>query len=199
MLSRISASSVRPLGAHPVREFLAFQDEGAAIRSSIRSTGPNTNVVMRAREAPKLAQAKRAIEDMRVQRAQSSIGEPTSPSHGENRGSSPLGSANQINCLYRVGQLLLFPSPIFLQINSGTRGTGLLRVLAPNSWRSPKRFELLTPRFVVWSPLSSFCVFILGAHAHKLRPIAKLRLMKDGIATTVIGADRCTVAAAPAR
>ena len=57
MLSRISASSVRPLGAHPVREFLAFQDEGAAIRSSIRSTGPNTNVVMRAREAPKLAQA----------------------------------------------------------------------------------------------------------------------------------------------
>ena len=42
MLSRISASSVRPLGAHPVREFLAFQDEGAAIRSSIRSTGPNT-------------------------------------------------------------------------------------------------------------------------------------------------------------
>jgi hypothetical protein len=77
MLSRISASSVRPLGAHPVREFLAFQDEGAA-RSSIRSTEPNTNVVMRAREAPKLAQAKRAIEDMleRVQRAQSSIGEP---------------------------------------------------------------------------------------------------------------------------
>jgi hypothetical protein len=78
MLSRISASSVRPLGAHPVREFLAFQDGGAAIRSSIRSTGPNTNVVMRAREAPKLAQAKRAIEDMleRVQRAQSSMGEP---------------------------------------------------------------------------------------------------------------------------
>src|SRR5262249_41627582 len=43
----------------------------------------------------------------------------TSPSHGENRGSSPLGSANQINCLYRIGQLLLFLSPIFLQINSG--------------------------------------------------------------------------------
>jgi hypothetical protein len=40
MVSRISASSVRPLGAHPVREFHAFQDEGAAIRSSIRSTGP---------------------------------------------------------------------------------------------------------------------------------------------------------------
>ena len=46
-------------------------------------------------------------------------------------GSSPLGSANQINCLYRIGQLLLFPSPIFLQINSETRGTGLLRVLLP--------------------------------------------------------------------
>jgi len=44
---------------------------------------------------------------------------------------SPLGSANQINCLYRIGQLALFPSPIFLQINSGTRGTGLLRVLVP--------------------------------------------------------------------
>jgi hypothetical protein len=55
----------------------------------------------------------------------------TSPSHGENRGSSPLGSANQINGLYRISQLLLFPSPIFLQINSGTRGTGLLRVLVP--------------------------------------------------------------------
>ena len=46
-------------------------------------------------------------------------------------GSSPLGSANQINGLYRISQLLLFPSPIFLQINSGTRGTGLLRVLVP--------------------------------------------------------------------
>jgi hypothetical protein len=101
MLSRISASSVRPLGAHPVREFLAFQDEGAAIRSSIRSTGPNTNVVMRAREAPKLAQAKRAIEDMleRVQRAQSSIGEPR-PLTAKTGGES-LGSANQINDLYR--------------------------------------------------------------------------------------------------
>ena len=43
----------------------------------------------------------------------------------------PLGSANQINGLYRISQLLLFPSPIFLQINSGTRGTGLLRVLVP--------------------------------------------------------------------
>jgi len=46
------------------------------------------------------------------------------------RGSS-LGSTNQINDLYRIGQLLLFPSPIFLQINSGTRGTGLPRVLVP--------------------------------------------------------------------
>jgi len=36
-----------------------------------------------------------------------------------------------LNCLYRIGQLLLFPSPIFLQINSGTRGAGLLRVLVP--------------------------------------------------------------------
>jgi hypothetical protein len=52
-------------------------------------------------------------------------------SHGENRGSSPLGSANQINGLYRIGHLYLFPSPIFLQINNRTRGTGLLRVLVP--------------------------------------------------------------------
>src|SRR5262245_19599046 len=100
MLSRISASSVRPLGAHPVREFLAFQDEGAAIRSSIRSTGPNTNVVMRAREAPKLAQAKRAIEDMleRVQRAQSTIGEPR-PLTAKTGAPSPLGSDNGFNNL----------------------------------------------------------------------------------------------------
>src|SRR5262249_14085649 len=55
------------------------------------------------------------------------VAEARSPSHGENRGSSPLGSANQINCLYRIGQLALFPSPIFLQINSETRGTSLLR------------------------------------------------------------------------
>src|SRR5262245_60277439 len=53
------------------------------------------------------------------------------PSHGENRGSSPLGSANKINCLYPNRPACLFPSPIFLQINSGTRGTGLLRVLVP--------------------------------------------------------------------
>jgi hypothetical protein len=35
--------------------------------------GPNTNVVLRARDAQKLAQAKRAVEDMlqRVRRAQS--------------------------------------------------------------------------------------------------------------------------------
>ena len=42
--------------------------------------GPNTNVVLRARDAQKLAQAKHAVE-------------------GENRGSSPLGSANNINDL----------------------------------------------------------------------------------------------------
>ena len=54
--------------------------------------GPNTNVVPRARNAHKLAQAKRAVEEVleRVPWAQSSR---TSPSHGENRGSSPVGSA----------------------------------------------------------------------------------------------------------
>src|SRR5262245_50802745 len=54
-----------------------------------------------------------------------------STTNGENRGSSPLGSANKINFLYRMGQLPLFPSPIFLQINSGTRGISLLHVLVP--------------------------------------------------------------------
>jgi hypothetical protein len=48
--------------------------------------GPNVNVVLRARDAQKLAHAKRAIEEMleRVRRAQS---RSCSPSHGENRGS----------------------------------------------------------------------------------------------------------------
>jgi hypothetical protein len=54
-----------------------------------------------ARDAQKLAQAKREIEEMleRVRRAQSNSPEP-SLSHGENRGSSPLGSANNINDLH---------------------------------------------------------------------------------------------------
>jgi hypothetical protein len=53
--------------------------------------GPNTNVVLRARDAQKLVQAKRAVEDMleRVRRAQSS---------------SPLGSANDFNYLRLVLQ-----------------------------------------------------------------------------------------------
>jgi molybdopterin-biosynthesis enzyme MoeA-like protein len=48
--------------------------------------GPNTNVVLRARDAPKLEQAKREVEEMleRVRRTQSNSW--TSPSHGENRG-----------------------------------------------------------------------------------------------------------------
>jgi molybdenum cofactor synthesis domain-containing protein len=63
--------------------------------------GPNTNVVLRARDAPKLAQAKREVEEIleRVRRAQVAR---TSPSHGENRGSSPLGSARNINELDEV-------------------------------------------------------------------------------------------------
>ena len=36
------------------------------------------------------------------------------------------GSANQINGLHRIGQLLLFPSPIFLQINFRSRGRSRL-------------------------------------------------------------------------
>jgi hypothetical protein len=60
--------------------------------------GANTNVVLRAREPQKLALAK-----TRSRTCSSQCGEHNqivlAPSHGENRGSSPLGSANQINWL----------------------------------------------------------------------------------------------------
>ena len=71
-----------------------------AIRSSIQQHGPNTNVVLRARDAQKLSQAKRAVEEMleRVRGARSNSAR-ASPSHGENRGSSPLGSATSKNRL----------------------------------------------------------------------------------------------------
>ena len=39
-------------------------------------------------------------------------GPRTSPSHGENRGSSPLGSANKIKRLMQVGQLVSNNCPI---------------------------------------------------------------------------------------
>jgi len=67
--------------------------------------GPNTNVVLRARDAQKLALAKSAVEGMleRVRRAQSSSAS-TSPSHGENRGSSPLGSANDFKALVKTSE-----------------------------------------------------------------------------------------------
>ena len=72
-------------------------------------SGPNTNVVLRARDPQKLAQAKRAVEDMleRVRRAQSSSW--SSPSHGENRGSSPLGSANDFSELRQFRPPAQFP------------------------------------------------------------------------------------------
>ena len=56
----------------------------------------------------------------------------TSPSHGENRGfESPREhQSNQLLVPSRPAGSS-FPSPIFLQINSGTRGTGLLCVLVP--------------------------------------------------------------------
>ena len=69
------------------------------------------NVVLRACDVQKLAHAKRAIEEMleRVRRAQS---HSCSPSHGENRGSSPLGGANKIKGLMQVGQLVSNNCPI---------------------------------------------------------------------------------------
>jgi len=53
------------------KPFLRSRSE--AIRSSIRSTGATRNVVLRARDAQKLAQAKSEVEEMleRVRRAQS--------------------------------------------------------------------------------------------------------------------------------
>jgi hypothetical protein len=77
--------------------------------------GPNTNVVLRARDAQKLVQAKREVEEMleRVRRAQSHSW--TSPSHGENRGSSPLGSANDFKVLVPNYVCQLAASPTFLQ------------------------------------------------------------------------------------
>ena len=72
------------------------------------------NVVRRARDVQKLAHAKRAIEEMleRVRRAQS---RSCSPSHGENRGSSPLGSANDFSALRQFRLWGFAASPTFLQ------------------------------------------------------------------------------------
>jgi hypothetical protein len=75
--------------------------------------GPNTNLVRRARDALKLALAKRAVADMleRVRRAQPNSAR-ASPSHGENRGSSPLGSANNINDLHFKDLPVSRPCPV---------------------------------------------------------------------------------------
>jgi hypothetical protein len=43
---------------------------------------------------------------------------PQQPSHGENRGSSPLGSANRIKYLIGAGRRAFLVSPIFLQVRS---------------------------------------------------------------------------------
>jgi hypothetical protein len=60
----------------PIRGGVALQCAGGSASDgnrTYRSHGPNTNVVLRARDAQKLAQAKRAVEEMleRVRRAQS--------------------------------------------------------------------------------------------------------------------------------
>jgi hypothetical protein len=73
-------------------------------------------VVRHARDAQKLGIAKRADEDMleRVRR-RARTGTPESPSHGENRGSSPLGSANNFSILSPKWSLDWPTSPTFLQ------------------------------------------------------------------------------------
>ena len=65
MLDEVGCNSAR--WPRPIR-----QSRSVAIRSSI--PGPNTNVVLRARDIQKLALAKRAVEDMleQVRQAQSS-------------------------------------------------------------------------------------------------------------------------------
>src|SRR5262245_56801815 len=50
------------------------------------------------------------------------------PSHGENRGSSPLGSANDFKYLARSGQTQRFTSPIFLQLTGAAVRTRSVRV-----------------------------------------------------------------------
>src|SRR6516225_10036166 len=80
------------------------------------------------------AQSKRAAQDVALSRRK--------------QGSSPLGSANQVNGLYRIGQLLLFPSPIFLQIDSGTARPACC---ALSCLRFPMRVNHCTPKAEVTS------------------------------------------------
>jgi hypothetical protein len=76
--------------------------------------GANTNVVLRARDPQKLALAKHAVEDM-LDHCGEHNQIALTPSHGENRGSSPLGSANGFNSLAASSLLVWAPSPTFLQ------------------------------------------------------------------------------------
>jgi hypothetical protein len=100
------------------------------------------NVVLRARDVQKLAHAKRAIEEMleRVRRAQS---RSCSPSHGGNRGSSPLGSANDFNDVVALEACRLATSPTFLQwtvfSKIGSRLPCDRRLEEADDWRSHRR------------------------------------------------------------
>ena len=78
-----------------------------AIRSSIHSTGPTRTWCCAPRDAPKLAQAKRESRRCWSECCEHNRRERpgTSPSHGENRGSSPLGSANDFKELSSRGIL----------------------------------------------------------------------------------------------
>ena len=58
----------------------------------------------------------------KVQRAQSKSGLSFALSRRKQGGSSPLGSANQINGLYRIGQLLLFLLQFFSKSIAGHAG-----------------------------------------------------------------------------
>src|SRR6516164_6502739 len=107
----------------------------------------------------------------RLDRGDQGVQDKWRPSHGESRGSSPLGSANKINCLYRIGQLAPFPSPIFLQINR--------RFERPTSaFGVQQRFTLhqttlrtVAPalRFLIGEPRVDSCALLKGSCLPPLR------------------------------
>jgi hypothetical protein len=65
--------------------------------------------------AVELAQVKGEQKRMRALRLRRSRSQLSSPSHGENRGSSPLGSANHFNNIVALEACRLATSPTFLQ------------------------------------------------------------------------------------
>jgi hypothetical protein len=71
---------------------------------------------LRRRSAPSSSRRSKAnMKRMRALRLRRSRSQLSSPSHGENRGSSPLGSANHFNNIVALEACRLATSPTFLQ------------------------------------------------------------------------------------